>query len=74
MGVAAGGGPRYISKELLAAEFRAQALQIQVDHLAQERVRLRAAVRDHITALPDDQKRTLARLRFLLNQIPDADA
>lgn len=73
MGTVGGGGPHYISRELLAAEFRAQALEVQNTRLSSELIRLRASVRDHITAAPSDQKQTLARLRFLLRH-PDASA
>lgn len=66
MGARAGGGPRYIAAQTIAAEFRVQALEMEVRRLATDLVRLRASIREHITALSSDQSKTLARLRYLL--------
>lgn len=59
---------RRLTPQEFAAEFRAQALGIQVERLSSDLVRLRAAIRDHM-ARPEGH--TLARLRYLLGQGED---
>lgn len=54
-----------LTPQEFAAEFRAQALQLQVDRLSSDLVRLRGAIREHISR---PEPHTLARLRYLLGQ------
>lgn len=55
---------------ILAVEFRAQALADQVKDLTRDLVRLRAAARDVLEALPSDQGAALVRLRHELARHP----
>ncbi len=53
---------------LIATELRLEEMRGEVRHLSRRLIRLRAAAREYLTALPSDQGVARARLRHELGQ------